>query len=229
MSSTTPAGQSASQSADATSQPSPQQLITSLPDLQPGDSPALPKLHEDLLNDGIADQVSRRRLRTPIFFTTLAVLFVLTVCLAGVVSVLGSAFLQALKPDNTAKLVALELAQKTAANTADTLPRPLAASASAGKSEHQAHATLPAQPAVADTSAPKLAISIYTEIRDAMVPLVALVSILAVAIVVILGTMLKAAFAPHPNNRLKDTDETSPVPVLEAMKSLVDSVKAVLK
>lgn len=203
----------------------------------PGDSPVLPKVKEDLLNDGIADQTSRRGYRGPILIAAMLVLLVFAICLAGVVGTLSTGFYQALKPENIAKFVAAEFKVKVDKISSESVEK-----ASASKSEKfpatpgkeaksAATKTTDEHSAVKDSEPIKVEARIYGEIRDSMVPLVALVSILTVAIVVILGTMLKAAFAPHPNNSadLKEKDETSPVPVLEALKGLIESVKAAWK
>jgi hypothetical protein len=203
----------------------------------PGDSPVLPKVQEDLLNDGIADQTSRRGYRGRILIAAMLVLLVFTSCLAGVVGTLSTGFYQALKPENIAKFVAIEFKGKVdkissvSAEQPNTpkLDKPQATPSKEGKPT--AAKAAEEHNAVKESEPVKIEARIYGEIRDSMVPLVALVSILTVAIVVILGTMLKAAFAPHPNNGadLKGKEATSSVPVLEALKSLLDSVKAAWK
>ncbi|MEW7849529.1 hypothetical protein AB2N08_12580 [Massilia aurea] len=205
---------------------------------EPGDSRPLPPFHGNLLNDGITDQISRRAQRRPIVIAALFVLGAFTVCLIGVVFTLGVAFHQALKPDNIAKFVAVELrgkvnevASKQAekAGISSKLEKPSPAS---DKDAKAINAKTDSEDAVAKEAEPiKVEAKIYGEIRDSMVPLVALVSILTVAVIVILGTMLKAAFSPHPNSgyNLAEKNDTSPVPLLEALKSLIESVKAAWK
>ncbi|MBC3911584.1 hypothetical protein [Undibacterium umbellatum] len=203
----------------------------------PGDSLPLPKVKEDLLNDGIEDQQSRRQHRPKILTTAIIILGLFTACLCTVVGTLSTGFYQAIQPDNIAKFVAVELKEETD----KVISKEVDKEKNSSKSEKVSNASKESKASdtknadeqvVAKEKEPiKVEAKIYGEIRDSMVPLVALVSILAVAIVVILGTMLKAAFAPYPNSNteFKETEETSPVPVLEAIKGLVDSLKAALK
>jgi hypothetical protein len=168
----------------------------------------------------------------------LSVLTAFTLCLTVIVGTLGFAFHQALKPENIAKFSAAELREKineiSSAPTekSTTSSKAEKAPGSSDKETKPSNAKSDDEHALVKENEPvKVEARIYGEIRDSMVPLVALVSILTVAIVVILGTMLKAAFAPHPNNSSdpKEKEETSPVPLLEALKALVDSVKAAWK
>lgn len=234
-----------SESVDDVIPPSPEQIKRELdPPSQapvatgPGDSPILPKVHEDLLNDGITDQVSRREYRRPILIAALAVLAIITLCLAWVVGTLSTGFYQALKPENVSKFVAVELKGKIDKISSVTAEKTNTTVTSGKTPNTTTKESKPATPGIAEAHSStkenepvKVEAKIYGEIRDSMVPLVALVSILTVAIVVILGTMLKAAFAPHPNNSidLKEKEVASPVPVLEAIKGLVDSIKAAWK
>jgi hypothetical protein len=204
----------------------------------PGDSPPLPPGHLDLLNDGIADQQSRREYRLPILGAALGVLAVFTVCLAGIVFTLGNGFFQALQPENIAKFAAVELKGKIDKVSAAVGEKETSSSnedvskkTSDKESKSSTFKTAEERSNAKEHEPVKVEAKIYGEIRDSMVPLVALVSILAVAIVVILATMLKAAFAPHPNNTTgqKEKEESSPVPILEAIKGLVDSIKAAWK
>lgn len=224
--------------------PSPSQRKTAL-DSNPlmattesGDSPPLPKLKEDFLNDGIADQISRRAPRARIVMTALTILAVFTVNLTGIVGTLGFAFYQALKPENIAKFAAAELREKINKDSSgpteksNTPSKSEKAPTSSDKEPKPSNAKSTNEHAPVKENGPiKVEANIYGEIRDSMGPLVALVSILAVAIVVILGTMLKATFAPYLNNSPapKEKEETSPVPLIEALKGLVDSVKAAWK
>lgn len=227
------------------SPPSPDQLRTALDSSSsvasntgPGDSEVLPKVHENLLNDGIADQVSRRAHRLPVVIAALIVLTVVTLCLAGIVGTLGYSFYRALEPDNVAKFTAVELKEKiskVASEQAEKLSAASKAEKPPGGASKEAK-TVKAKGGDENVHAKeaepiKVEAKIYGEIRDSMVPLVALVSILTVAVVVILGTMLKAAFAPHPNHspEPKEAGDTSPVPLIQACKDLVESVKAALK
>lgn len=211
---------------------------TGTPQSGPGDSPPLSQNRLDLLNDGIADQQSRRVYRYPILIAAVVVLTVFTLSLAGVVATLSTGFYQALKPENIAKSVAVELQEAVPKVLADPVGKPSTSSiaekaSSTPNKESNSSVTKTNEVHVAarETVPVKIEAKIYGEVRDSMVPLVALVSILAVAIVVILGTMLKAAFAPHPNNSThqQEKDETSPVPILEAIKGLVDSIKEAWK
>lgn len=204
----------------------------------PGDSKPLRPGYLNLLNDGIADQESRRENRKPILVAALTVLAVFTACLATVVLVLSCGFHQALKPENIAKFVAVELREKIAKISTPGVDKEVnstkddAAKKTADKDSKLSTAKPATEHSTSKEPEPvKVDAKIYGEIRDSMVPLVGLVSILAVAIVVILGTMLKAAFAPHPHNSadLKEPEETSSVPLIEALKGLVDSIKALWK
>jgi hypothetical protein len=199
----------------------------------PGDSKPLPPGYLNFLNDGIVDQESRRKVRKPALIAAFAVLGMFTASLVVIVAVLSCGFYQALKTENIARFVAAELRGKIDKASAAGVDRDANSSkdetskkvtdkdskSSAAKGDHSASK---------DPEPVKVEAKIYGEIRDSMVPLVALVSILAVAIVVILGTMLKAAFAPHPHNSadLREREETSPVPLIEALKGLVDAIKA---
>jgi hypothetical protein len=216
--------------------PLPSQLRTTLE--PPGDSPPLPKVHEDLLNDGITDQVSRRSHRRPVVIGALVILIAFTLCLTGIVGTLGYTFAQALRPENVAKFAAVQLHEeinKLSLASTEKTTGPSSSSAAPQKSSKEVKLTDPksekdATP-VKESGTVRIEAKIYGEVRDSMVPLVALVSILTVAIVVILGTMLRAAFAPHPNNSsdFREKDDVSPVPLLEALKGLVESVKAAWK
>lgn len=207
-------------------------------DAAPGDSPPLPPGQEDLINDGIADQQSRRDYRIYIIVAALVVLSLFTLSLTGIVGTLGTAFYQALKPENIAKFVAVELQEKIGHASSQSAEKLTPTSTSPKASKNADEETKASKGKGTASSIPtkendpiKVEAKIYGEIRDSMVPLVALVSILTVAIVVILGTMLKAVFAPHPNHRLdmKENEEASPLPIIEALKGLADSIKAVWK
>jgi hypothetical protein len=236
-------GEPANATEDGVAPPSPSQRKTSLDSPSPsssapgpGDSPPFPKIREDLLNDGIADQISRRGHRQPIVIAALTVLAALTICLGGIVFTLGFAFYNALNSQTIAKFAAAELQEKinriplALSSKTEAAVKPTKASNDSDKKNISSNQDLTVKPAK-EAEPVRIEAKIYGEVRDSMVPLVALVSILTVAIVVILGTMLKAAFAPHPNNSsdTNDKDETSPVPLLEALKSLVDSVRAAWK
>lgn len=204
----------------------------------PGDSPPLPTGQVELINDGIADQQSRRKYRTFILTAALMVLALFALSLTGIVGTLGAAFYQALKPENIAKFVAVELQEKIGHASLQSAEKLNPTSTSPKASKNADEETKASKVKSTASSTPtkendpiKVEAKIYGEIRDSMVPLVALVSILTVAIVVILGTMLKAVFAPHPNHRLdmKENEEASPLPIIEALKGLVDSIKAVWK
>lgn len=217
--------------------PTPDQLRTAM-DTTPGDSPLLPRGYEDLLNDGITDQISRRSHRRPVVIGALVILIAFTLCLTGIVGTLGYTYVKALSPENVAKLSAVQLHEqisKLPLVLTEASPTKLASKDSVGKVDKGLKSDDTKKEkellAVKDGGTIKIDAKIYGEVRDSMVPLVALVSILTVAIVVILGTMLKAAFSPHPNHRseLLDKDEVSPVPLLEALKALIESVKAAWK
>ena len=75
----------------------------------------------------------------------------------------------------------------------------------------------------------KIEAKIFGEVRDSMLPLVALVSILTLAVTVILGTMLKASFARPLVMETTSEERDYPVPVLQALKELADSIKALFK
>ncbi|WP_154377044.1 hypothetical protein [Duganella guangzhouensis] len=160
---------------------------------------------------------------------------IFAISLAGVVATLSTGFYQALKPENISKFVVVELQEKVNKISPATEQKADAKSEKTqneSSKENKSPVTKKTDERSSKEGEPvKIEAKIYGEIRDSMVPLVALVSILAVAIVVILGTMLRAAFAPHPNNGTdsKEKEEVSPVPVLEAIKGLVDSVKAAWK
>lgn len=201
----------------------------------PGDSKPLPPGYVNFLNDGIVDQESRRKVRKPVLIAALAVLGMFTFSLIVIVAVLSSGFYQALKPENIAKFVAAELhgkidrATATGGNKDASSSKDATSKKSTDKESKLSAAAGTGDRSVLKESEPvKVEAKIYGEIRDSMVPLVALVSILAVAIVVILGTMLKAAFAPHPHNGadLREREETSPVPLIQALRGLMDAIKA---
>lgn len=191
------------------------------------------------MNDGIVDLESKRQHRPAIVIAALISLGLFIANLTAVVAVVAYTFCTATKPEAIAKSVAVELSDKLskAASGID------AGASAASASEPYKKSTLTYQRAQgADKSASgvsgklaedqersvKIEAKIFGEIKESLVPLVALVSILTVAAVVILGTLLKAAFAPHPNHKLDSKDEasdSSPVPVIEALKSLAEALK----
>ncbi len=206
----------------------------------PGDSPPLPADRLNSLNDGIDDQRSRRAHRKPVAWLTTCVVVCFTLCLAGIIWTLGSAYSTALNPDNIAKITSIELREQirhTALTHTSEQKHTVTGSKAEGtqKKSQPGNSTRHAEEVSASASVKeaeplRIEAKIYGEIRDSMVPLVALVSILAVAIVVLVGTMLRAAFAPHPNYTPPvEKEEVSPVPIIEALKSLAESIKAVFK
>jgi hypothetical protein len=69
------------------------------------------------------------------------------------------------------------------------------------------------------------------DLRDLFLPVVAMVSLLTVAVVVILVTMLRASFAPTVSALDRESDKSLldlPVPIIEAMKSFVDALKGLV-
>lgn len=203
----------------------------------PGDSPPLSRDLLNSLNDGIDDQKSRRDYRRPVVRAAFAVVFCFVVSLVGVVCTFSSVYRNVLSTENIAKIATVQLyeqIQKSAVghgSSKEAVAQPKeVANSKKPKSTHQSGQTSDPGHAAKEDLPLSVEAKIYFEIRDSMVPMVALVSILAVAIVVILGTMLKAAFAPHPNYAIpREKEEASPLPIIEALKGLTDSIKALFK
>jgi len=228
-----------SESADESDLPSPGQKRTELDDEKGRDSAPLPKSHEALLNDGIVDLASRRSHRPGIVIAALVALGVFLANVTVVILTLTYGYTQAIKPEMVAKSAVVELAEKVAA-AASSAPAstPHASSTASAVSASEKRASAPEQSKAtthdaSDANQPrtvKVEARIFGEIKDSMVPLVALVSILTVAIVVILATMLKAAFAAHPHaaatsdKEKKDSDAF--IPAIEACKSFIETLKS---
>ncbi len=190
----------------------------------PGDSPPLPKSLEDLLNDGIKDLASRRGYRKFIVVASLITVTVFLFNLTVIICTLTTGFKEAFKPEIVAQSVVLELKKNINGVTSD-------------KDVVSNSPQTSRQKTISDKDAAKEPIrvdaKIFGGIQDSMAPLVALVSILTIAVIVIIGTMLKAAFAPHPHHqpdasKAKDY-ASSPVPLIEALKGLVESLKGIFK
>jgi hypothetical protein len=222
---------------DETDLPSAQQKRTELQDEQTRDSDPLPGGHEALLNDGILDLASRRSHRPGIVIAALVALGFFLVNVTIIIVTLACGFTQALKPEVVARSAAVQLAEKvgaaasTSATAAPTVSQVSGSAPEKGKSASGAART---QSESADANQPRVVrveAKIFGEIKDSMVPLVALVSILTIAIVVILATMLKAAFAVHPHaaptsaNDKEKQESDAFVPALEACKSFVETLK----
>lgn len=141
---------------------------------------------------------------------------------------MGLAFIRALEPDAVAKAAVAHLV-KEVGDVKPSAGKAEPAKDSAGSRVDAASAA--AKPTKQPTGQElKIEARIYGEVRDSMVPLVALVSILTVAIVVILGTFLKAAFLGHGHGQVDTkSSDSSPVPIIEALKSLAESIKALFK
>ena len=187
--------------------PSAQQLRQTLDPAGPGDSPPLPKAQVDALNDGIADQQSRRSHRPAIVFAALLVLGALVLNLTWVVCTVLNGYQGAIAPDRST------LAPVSAPE------QPIAG---------QARATPSTRADNHSPIAPPQGEARHLTLREAMTPLVALVSILTLATVFILGTMLKAAFAtPQHGHRDPGKNDPSSLPLTEALKALLDSLKGI--
>lgn len=190
--------------------PSAQQLRQTLDPADPGDSPPLPKAQVDALNDGIADQQSRRSHRPVIVVAALIVLGVLVLNLTWVVHSVLNGYQGAIAPERSSP--------RTSAPVA-TPERPITG---------QASATPPTRAESPGPVAPSQGEARHHALREAMTPLVALVSILTLATVFILGTMLKAAFAtPQHGHRDPAKNDPPALPLTEALKALLDSLKGI--
>jgi len=227
--------------ASAIPDPLENQRVTQLAGGGPGDSPTLPKIHEDLLNDSLLDLKSRRAYRRPVAWAVLTLIAILTLNLSGIVGTLTYSFSQAVKPENIISLTKAELQEKIKQATAEKekeknkAPQKTPGNGQGNKDKHpssEGGSDSHSEKSSADKNEPiKIEAKVFGEIRDSMIPLVALTSILTVAVVVLLSTLLKAVFAIHPNHisSPEKEDDTSPIPLLEALKNLVDSIKAIWK
>lgn len=181
------------------------QLRQALDASEPGDSPRLPRSQLAALDDGIADQQSRRSHRPVVVTTTLVVLAALMFNLTWVVCTMVQGFHGA-------------IASAPAQAPAPTRPGP--ASLPPGAVPSTVDAALPA-----NMPGPSL-----TALRDGLTPLVALVSILTLAVVFLLGTMLKAAFAtPQPGPRDTGPPDAQALPITEALRDLLEWLQGLLK
>jgi len=199
------------------------------------DSPELPQATINAIDDGIQDQQSRRSHRPKVVWLAIGIVVLFALNLTVVVGVMACGFWRALEPSAIAKASAAEvvrLTQTQAQASADATADPAQTSKPIDQKKRASEISgSPTSLKTGATAQPvRIEAKIYGEVRDSMVPLVALVSILTVAIVVILGTFLKAAFLANPNGHGPGKEiEASPVPVLEALKSLADSIKAPFK
>jgi len=190
--------------------PSAQQLRQTLNPTGPGDSPPLPKAQVDALNDGIADQQSRRSHRPAIVLAALLVLGALVLNLTWVVHSVLNGYQGAIAHDRS------------------TLRTPAPVATPEQPITGQARATPSTRAESPGPIAPPQGEARHHALREAMTPLVALVSILTLATVFILGTMLKAAFAtPQHGHRDPSKNDPSALPLTEALKALLDSLKGI--
>ncbi|WP_423597014.1 hypothetical protein [Roseateles sp. MS654] len=233
----------APKSEDTVAPPTAKQLVKEgpLPDVHKGipseeaqrDSPQLPQSTIKSIDDGIEDQQSRRSHRPKVVALAIGIVGVFAVNLTIIVVVMACGFWRALEPASVAKASAAEvvhqLTEIRALAASEALLAPGKVSDAKKKDADASPAQAPVRPN-GESRPIRIEAKIYGEVRDSMVPLVALVSILTVAIVVILGTFLKAAFLANPNGHgaTKEADP-SPVPLLEALKGLVESIKALFK
>lgn len=169
--------------------------------------------------------------RAGVVVTAGAVLIWLTAILGHVVRTVTYGFSELVRAEAIASKV----------NAALVLPHlPNAASAPSAKASESAktHASSasdpPKQPpqAQAEGALPPQKVEIVLkglgELRDLFLPVIALVSLLTVAVVVILVTMLKASFAQSAASEKADESMNLgaiPIPLIEAIKSLLDTLK----
>lgn len=202
---------------------------------EPSDSPRpLTQSELDAIRDGISDQQSRRTSRPKVLYAAFSVIFFTMVFLGCTVATICYCFYQITNPDNIEKYVSKKSIHSTSEST-QIVKIDRSASASAGASASASaskvsNMSLTKEPSKVESTLAQNTPQIHVEIRDAIVPLVAMVSILTVAVVVTLGTILKAVFA-HPPEHKKDSsdDKTISIPFLEALKSLVESIKGFIK
>lgn len=190
------------------------------------DAPPLRDGYSEYLNDGIADQTSRRSHRGELVKASFYVLGILMLNLTIVVIVLTYAFCRALAPESVAKASVAELVKwvdQAASSPGASLP------SSSSSAPSKIAPASPPGPIKTQAQAMKIEAKIFGEVRDSMFPLVALVSILTLAVTVILGTMLKASFARPVVVETASDEKEYPVPVLQALKELADSIKALFK
>jgi len=203
--------------------PNPAQVTTSLPP----DSPALPQGESDAVDEAVRDRKYRRYFRVAVVVTAIMVMATLAVNMTWVVCSVTQGFKDALRQDTIAKAVAAQVVEQAASAALAAAPASPPASAAGAQTKRATPA-----PAPAVSHKVRVEASIFGEIRDSLIPLVGLVSILALALVVITVTMLRASFAPDKSLKSNDSMDGGdgivfPVPAIEALKNLVDAIKSI--
>lgn len=162
------------------------------------------------LREGVADQTFRRWFRVLFVAGTLLVLGHLVITLNTVISKTLEVYTNTISAHATAALA------KQAHGQSQTLsPDPRASNAQK------------AQPLATQQVSRT---GIYGELRDALLPIVLMVSVLTAAIVVILVTAIKSSFAPpKADSDGAASDNTLPLPVIETLRSLTEAVVSLRK
>lgn len=222
---------SAASGSTTTAQPGPPhsgQVMNRLPP----DSEDLPKGESGAVDEAVRDRRYRRYFRVAVVVTAILVMVTIAGNMTWVVCSITQGFQGAMKQDTIAKAVAVQVVEQVA-SAAQSASSSSSVSASAAASASSAPAArAKAGHTAATPNKVRVEASIFGEIRDSLIPLVGLVSILTLALVVITVTMLRASFAPDKSLKSNDPVENSdgivfPVPAIEALKSFIDSVKSI--
>jgi Mn2+/Fe2+ NRAMP family transporter len=216
------------------------------PSSGPGDSPPLPPGLESQFEEGVKDQRYRRMFRASLVSGVLTTLALLAVNLTYVIFSTTDVYTSAIKQHAAAATTLHTAAAHDGAKASGVVVG--ATSSVAGAPSAVAVATSSASSVTSpkDKSKPEARVlertveaephssPIFGEMKDALIPIVAMVSVLAASIVVILVTALKASFAPTKTGGEKAGQESNeigpafPSPVIEAITNLIDAVKGVV-
>lgn len=163
------------------------------------------------LNEAVSDQVFRRYFRAAIVLITLLTVVTLVCNLHYVIRKTTKVYTHAIEQHAGASIRYNELVAKRAL----VAGQPASSAQSATKATESAVKEKPSHEGL----------PIFGEMRDALVPIVVIISVLAASIVVILVTSLKASFATPDAG-----DSSLPKhPFLEALKNLLDALVSVIK
>lgn len=188
----------------------------------PPDSPALTQSDEKAVDEAVTDQRYRRWFRVAIVVATIAVITTFMANLSFVVCSVVETFSKSMDNQTLAEAIAGQVVAKSASDAASASSAPTVGTfAPSGKHVKVA----------APAYEPKLKIEakIFGEIRDSLIPVVALVSILTVAVVAILITLLRASFAQIGVARPSESEGGIVIPVaaIEAFKPVVEFFRSI--
>lgn len=201
----------------------------------PPDSPPLPLEKFNLVFESVKDQRWRRIARSGIVLLGCFVVVWFTCSLTKVVGEVSAGFSNILSKETLTALVAAEVkaAHADAASAVANAASGASSSQPQQPAKKEAKVSKPVQSGDTKESAPKVDVDLkrLADLRDLFLPVVAMVSLLTVAVVVILVTMLRASFAPTVPALDRESDKSLldlPVPIIEAMKSFVDALKGLV-